>query len=1403
VDGYLSQAGTQSWQRALSGTAPRGHATVDRGTPAWELDTTAFAVPSGVPHEESWSIAPTTQDLDLANARGWTLRARLRLPTKNDALGAGAAVYYNASDRLWTMQFGTDANGRPIVGLRGAQNQSYTIGTDVDNGKYHDYVLRYDPIAGKATLLVDGSPRLFDYVGITNPNHPAVGFGDATISDGSHALYEVVEWTNCAATADGTACQPGTSFEPHIEYRADPYPGLVDGYLTEPGKQTWTLNGTGNLDGKPIVELAGIGWDMDSTGDIGHEEFWTLSPTTGDIALAQQRGWTLSSSLRVPTASDSVGPGVALYYADGARGWLVEFGTDAAGKPIVGIEGPPGNITSVALTNLDGGYHDYALRYDPAAGSADLFVDGTERLSNYAGFATTQAARVSFGDLALGDSGRGQYASVEWTNCSAANPASCPADTGRIRYRVDPDPTQQNGYIFGRTPQPWTITPAGGGQGDVDGGSLIWDMSAGGRSWSVAPTETEVAAAKTTGYTLTTRLRYLTAGDDPEQDGAFFEFEDGVTLWRMAIGTDPNADPIVQLAGNGQDTTFTLHGAGSVGNTDYHTYVLKYDPVARDMALLIDGITRVPHYSGRTASGSPRVSFGSRGVDGGHVFLHDLGWATPSFPGCTPGGNCCGDGYRDIGAAEECDPGSTPGNVMCSSICRVQDFLVVQPPSEPVFPPSLRANRTLGSGRHTVAGNDHSFAVAFTQEAPSPASVRLQILSSTGQRLVNTDLGEGGPALLESNPVVAALPGENYAVAWNDFRVDGDELGVALKLVDSRSGTSTTVQHANTTVSFSQYDPDLVWTKKNELVVAWVDGSRSQTGPDVRYRIFNAALAPVSNEQTLATDVDVEADVALTTFGQDWAAAWRSGKDGLETIHVKAGTIEWSVGPFVPGADGDKPALAELDATHLLLVYTEGTDPKGTGVANVPALRAALLDTASPGLVPGLAVFPNATSGDPIGQRQPNAVHIGNQTFMAWRGDSPLGDARAEELWLQPVKLSTSHALLDLTANASPLPRQPDHRVGDQRRVALAELPHTMQETWLLSAWDDYGTVFGATEGQPDIVAQVTPLPVPPVTQSCNSPDVTTDAHNCGTCGHDCLGGTCVASQCQAFAWATGMPSLMGVEVVGADVYATYNPSFDQPPGPNQATGALVRVSPDGTKTFLENGVSFGASSLWFDKTTYSFIWPDFMYTNVGTRPLQAPSGSITTLFSNHISFPFGLATTPDAIYFTNWGYVDRVPPVAGKPAQALDTMEKRPRSNVAQFESFQLTDADPQESHPFHASHFDVDSTYLYWAESQTGQVVRRRLDTPWSAGPSKEVITTVSGNARGIAVDGSVIYVTTYGQPDASPPGKLFRVDNQIGSTAVLITTIPGNLEDVAVDAKAVYVAGRTSGTIWKLAR
>lgn len=420
----------------------------------------------------------------------------------------------------------------------------------------------------------------------------------------------------------------------------------------------------------------------------------------------------------------------------------------------------------------------------------------------------------------------------------------------------------------------------------------------------------------------------------------------------------------------------------------------------------------------------------------------------------------CGDGIRDP-LTEECDDGNVSASDSCSA-CFVQDVLLVPGPgSDGGVPPKV--SRRLGDGRHPVAGGDSGFAVAFVTSLPAPVTLGLLHFDAPGVPASGPiSVAADVSVTASANPVVAALPGGKYAVAYTDLNGDGDGFGVALRLIASGAGPLVRV---NTTKGFGQHDVDLLWTG-TELVAAWVDDSKLPTaGSNLHMRRFSAALAPLSSEEILANSPAQESGVALATFGSGWAAAWRSALAGTEMIAVKATGASWSVAVASPGPAEDKPALAELDATHLLLVFSEGTPAR---------LRGAILDTASQTVTPfpiTPSVAPYSTDAS-LAQSHPNAVRAGSRLFVAWRSALVPGDPKAEELWLKELDWTSS--TLDLSKSEFTLPRWPAHLKDDQRRPALA----AMGSGALATAWDDYGRVFGSVEGTPDVVAGLIPLPI-------------------------------------------------------------------------------------------------------------------------------------------------------------------------------------------------------------------------------------------------------------------------------------------------------------------------------------
>lgn len=451
----------------------------------------------------------------------------------------------------------------------------------------------------------------------------------------------------------------------------------------------------------------------------------------------------------------------------------------------------------------------------------------------------------------------------------------------------------------------------------------------------------------------------------------------------------------------------------------------------------------------------------------------------------------CGDAV--VGADEECDAGDE-GNDACTAACQTRDQLAVPAPAAA---PQRGASRVQGQGRHPLAGGDSGFISVYVEPDGDEPLIGTTVYDELGQPILRGTASSGSVVVTDANPVAAALPQGEYALAWNDFGGDGSDMGIALRKV-SNSGQLSLLRAANQGVDSSQANPDLLWTGE-QLVAAWVDYADATRGPDIRYRLFDADLNPLSEDLPLATTEVWEADVALTRFGGGWAAAYREGmSDGHENIVVKSGDKTWRVGPLLGGVEGDKPALVELDSTHLLVAYTEGTDPTATGVANTPRVRYAVVDTTvdTAPVKRCLGGTDSTSSAQLLEPQTSPALERGQDgVFLAWRTEARPGDAAGDQAWLKSLGWSTrgpAHALqLEEHDTELLLPRLCESSTGDQRQPALARTS-LYPNGALAVSWDDYSHSLDANQNEPDVVVHYAPNHVS--RQRANAPELVTES---------------------------------------------------------------------------------------------------------------------------------------------------------------------------------------------------------------------------------------------------------------------------------------------------------------------
>lgn len=181
-------------------------------------------------------------------------------------------------------------------------------------------------------------------------------------------------------------------------------------------------NGSNDPTTEAWIEFAGIDGDGGPTGDgrawyvddpssqAGSAFNYSRTLTDCQATRIEQVGWTLRACARVDDPDSQAT--IIIGHNTGTRRYDMWLSTNAGGEPVVRLQDDPGVCGPGGIdVTLSGpgtpchgtDYHLYELVYDPGAGSADLFIDGIERFSDYPGHAF----------------GLGNYAGVIWGSGSS------------------------------------------------------------------------------------------------------------------------------------------------------------------------------------------------------------------------------------------------------------------------------------------------------------------------------------------------------------------------------------------------------------------------------------------------------------------------------------------------------------------------------------------------------------------------------------------------------------------------------------------------------------------------------------------------------------------------------------------------------------------------------------------------------------------------------------------------------------------------------------------------------------------------------------------------------------------------------------------------------------------------
>jgi hypothetical protein len=317
---------------------------------------------------------------------------------------------------------------------------------------------------------------------------------------------------------------------------------------------------------------------------------------------------------------------------------------------------------------------------------------------------------------------------------------------------------------------------------------------------------------------------------------------------------------------------------------------------------------------------------------------------------------------------------------------------------------------------------------------------------------------------------------------------------------------------------------------------------------------------------------------------------------------------------------------------------------------------------------------------------------------------------------------------------------------------------------------------------------------------SCPGVPLGTDQHNCGACGHDCLGGACDGGVCQPVLLASGVITPTAIAVDAQNVYFTTNQSaqagtvssvpIDGGPVTDLVTGQETpdSLAIDGSHLYWTTGDGYarwapkaadggGGTQLANTLGDTAFVAADGNSVCVVTGTViecgPTPPNGVTVMGPSG-GLPGGIALGSGSAFWVLQGSID-----AGTVLSAPTQGSVSPTTVV------------PGNGGAFGIA---VDSTTVYWTTRPIGNVMAVPL-----VGGTPVTLAMAQDSPNAIAVDSTHVYWTNVGQNGAV---MINALDAGPGAASTLV----GNLGEplgIAVDDVAVYWTDRANGVVMKVAK
>ena len=279
--------------------------------------------------------------------------------------------------------------------------------------------------------------------------------------------------------------------------------------------------------------------------------------------------------------------------------------------------------------------------------------------------------------------------------------------------------------------------------------------------------------------------------------------------------------------------------------------------------------------------------------------------------------------------------------------------------------------------------------------------------------------------------------------------------------------------------------------------------------------------------------------------------------------------------------------------------------------------------------------------------------------------------------------------------------------------------------------------------------------------------DVSTDAANCGYCGHDCRGGGCANGACQPV--VVGKTNALdhpgGLQVDDLNVYFSF--------GWGAGKSGLARMPINGGAAVpLLQGQS------WINRlalTSSSLLWTEYGSqpgTNGMVATMPKKGGTLTPVVAG-LAYPTTLAIGATHIYYAMQGWSIHRVPLAGGTSELLWST-----------------------SGPYDAIDIAVDSTHVYFSLLGVAGSIQK---IPLTGGAAT-LLAWAANHPYSVAVGGGHVYWADVGTPPTYSDGSISRVPINGGAGEVFAPS-QCQPESVQLDGEYAYWATYCGGTVARM--